>query len=153
MGLRVALYTPEETSDEAASGVVGLIVVLARRNAMTPDTLKATPIAAIARATPMRARAGVSQDGVARETPHITIAANTAIAGGGIFSSSVRKFTLIGPNDEVERRGAAPTSNEADLSQSSTHSLSHRRRDPRSLDPIVRFTGAIPLERSRPYWD
>jgi hypothetical protein len=98
MGLRVALYTPEETSDDATSGVVGLIVVLARRNAMTPDTLKATPIPAIARATPMRARVGVSQDGVDRKTPHMTIATSTATAGGGIFSSRVLKFTLIGPN-------------------------------------------------------
>src|SRR5665213_972218 len=42
------------------------------------------------------------------------------------------------PNDEVERRGTSPTSNEADLSRSSTPSLAHRRRDPRSLEPIVR---------------
>jgi hypothetical protein len=35
------------------------------------------------------------------------------------------------PNDEVERRGIAPTPNEAALSQSSIHSLAHRRRDPR----------------------
>ncbi len=41
-------------------------------------------------------------------------------------------------NDEVERRGASPTPNEATLSQSSTYSLAHRRRDPRSLEPIVR---------------
>jgi len=41
-------------------------------------------------------------------------------------------------NDEVERRGASPASNEGTLSQSSTHSLAHRRRDPRSLEPIVR---------------
>src|SRR5271170_686291 len=33
-------------------------------------------------------------------------------------------------NDEVERRGVAPTSNEADLSQSSTPSLAIRRRRP-----------------------
>ena len=123
MGLRVALYTPEETSDEAASGVVGFIVVLARRNAMTPDTLKATPIAAIARATPMRASAGAPQDGVARETPHMTIATNTATTGGGIFSSRDCMFTLMAPTDGVERRGAALTQNEADLSQSSTPSL------------------------------
>jgi len=107
MGLRVALYTPEETNDDAASGVVGLIVVLERRNATTPDMLKAPPIAAIARATPMRASAGVPQDGVDRETPHMTIATSTATAGGGIFSSSVRKFTLIQPNDEAERRAVA----------------------------------------------
>jgi hypothetical protein len=34
-------------------------------------------------------------------------ATNTATAGGGILSSSARRFTLAGPNDEVERRGAA----------------------------------------------
>ena len=33
-------------------------------------------------------------------------------------------------NYEVERRGVAPTPNEADLSQSSTPSLAQRRRDP-----------------------
>ena len=47
-------------------------------------------------------------------------------------------FVDIAPNDEVERRGDAPPSNEADLFQSSTPSLAHRRRDPRSLEPIVR---------------
>lgn len=43
------------------------------------------------------------------------------------------------PNDEVERRGVAPTSSEAVLSQSSTPSLAHRRRSPRSREPIVRL--------------
>jgi hypothetical protein len=33
-------------------------------------------------------------------------------------------------NDEVERRGVAPAPNEAGLSQSSTPSLAHRRRNP-----------------------
>ena len=42
-------------------------------------------------------------------------------------------------NDEAERRRIAPTTNEADLSQSSTPSLAQRRRDPRSLEPIVRW--------------
>jgi hypothetical protein len=42
------------------------------------------------------------------------------------------------PNDEVERREVALVANEADLSQSFTYSLAHRRRDPRSLEPIVR---------------
>jgi hypothetical protein len=41
-------------------------------------------------------------------------------------------------NDEVERRGVAPTSNEADLSRSSTASFVHRRYSPRSLEPIAR---------------
>ena len=38
--------------------------------------------------------------------------------------------TNLASNDEVERRGVAPTSNEAHLSRSSTLSLAHRRRDP-----------------------
>jgi len=37
-----------------------------------------------------------------------------------------------------ERRAVAQTPNEADLSQSSTPSLVHRRYAPRSLEPIVR---------------
>src|ERR1700723_3676885 len=50
-------------------------------------------------------------------------------------------------NDEVERRGVAPASNGADLSRSSTPSLAHRRRDPRSLEPIVRFQIALPSKQ------
>jgi hypothetical protein len=34
------------------------------------------------------------------------------------------------PNDEVERRGVGPTSNEADLSRPSAISLAHRKCDP-----------------------
>jgi hypothetical protein len=34
------------------------------------------------------------------------------------------------PNDEVERRGVAPATNEGTLSQSSTPSVTQRRRDP-----------------------
>jgi hypothetical protein len=41
-------------------------------------------------------------------------------------------------NNEAERRGIAPTTNEADLSQSSTPSLAQRSCGPRSLQPIVR---------------
>src|SRR5580698_1834932 len=60
---------------------------------------------------------------------------------------------IMGPNDEVERRGASPASNEGTLSQSSTPSLAHRRRGPRSLEPIVREHAyplfAVGLCRSR----
>jgi hypothetical protein len=73
-----------------------------------------------------------------------TKASNTAIPMSTAKASKVRldswPVTLLGhieegaPNDEVERRGASPTTNEADLSQSSTPSLAHRRRDPRSLE-------------------
>src|SRR5258708_39147741 len=41
-------------------------------------------------------------------------------------------------NDEVERRGASPASNESTLSQSSTTSRADRRCGPRSLEPFVR---------------
>jgi len=36
----------------------------------------------------------------------------------------------VSSNDEVERRGASPVSNEGTLSQSSTPSLAKRRRGP-----------------------
>lgn len=94
MGLRVILYTPEDTSDDAASGVLGLIVVFARRNVVKPDTLKLTPLAAITRAMAPRARAGISQEAVIREIPHMRKATITATAGGGILSSSVRRFMM-----------------------------------------------------------
>jgi hypothetical protein len=42
------------------------------------------------------------------------------------------------PNDEVERRGVAPTSVEADLYQSSTHSPLREATAPRSFEPSVR---------------
>jgi hypothetical protein len=53
----------------------------------------------------------------------------------------------MAPNDEVERRGASPASIEGTLSQASIPSLAHRRRDPRSLEPIVRRHLLAPLEK------
>jgi hypothetical protein len=41
-------------------------------------------------------------------------------------------------NDEVDRPTLGVSTNEDALSQSSTSSRAHRRRDPRSLQPIVR---------------
>src|ERR1700722_15814018 len=52
--------------------------------------------------------------------------------------ASVGKGPHMPSNDEVERRGVAPTTNEADLFQSSTLALTHRRHAPHSLEPIVR---------------
>src|SRR5580658_7800961 len=49
-------------------------------------------------------------------------------------------------NDEVERRAVAPRSSEVDLSQSSIPSLAHRRRAPRSLEPIVRRLRYVSIE-------
>jgi hypothetical protein len=60
----------------------------------------------------------------------------------------------IWPNDGVERREVALATNEADLSRSSTPSLAHRRRMPRSFEPIVRpcelsAGTAVPILRRR----
>ena len=54
----------------------------------------------------------------------------------------------VSSNDEVERRGVALPINEADLSQSSIPSLAHRRRAPRSLEPIVRRPHTLTLVRA-----
>ena len=56
----------------------------------------------------------------------------------GIRRPWIAALPLTGANDEVERRAGAQTPNETDLSQSSTPSLAHRIRAPRSLEPIVR---------------
>ena|ERR1700722_4764316 len=69
----------------------------------------------------------------------------------GESTNNLKFFDQGLSNDEVERRGASPASNEGTLSQSSTPSLAHRRRDPRSLEPIVRVRFAIPLTRSQCY--
>jgi hypothetical protein len=54
-------------------------------------------------------------------------------------------------NNEVERRGVAPTSNETDLSRSSTISLARRRCSPRSLEPIVRTMCSTKFSRPEQY--
>src|ERR1700722_19145349 len=46
------------------------------------------------------------------------------------------RWRPVPPNDVVERRGAWMTTNEDALSQSSIPSLTHRRRNPRSVEPI-----------------
>jgi hypothetical protein len=56
--------------------------------------------------------------------------------------SSPRNIALKSANDEVERRGASLASNEGTLSQSSTPSLAHRKRDPR--DRSNRLLGDLP---------
>src|SRR5258706_7735258 len=58
--------------------------------------------------------------------------------GGAARLELNSESTHISSNDEVERRGISPTTSEADLSRSSIFSFAHRRRDPRSLEPIVR---------------
>jgi hypothetical protein len=59
------------------------------------------------------------------------------LSGSHSFEGNTSIPSLRASNDEVERRGASPASNEGTLSQPSTPSLAHRRCDPRSLEPIV----------------
>ena len=66
-----------------------------------------------------------------RQTDHRTVA-NFPDSGSG------SRTLYCALNDEVERRGVAPTQTKLTLSQSSTPSLAHRRCHPRSLEPIVR---------------
>jgi hypothetical protein len=73
-------------------------------------------------------------------TPSATEAANNATRTGWIFTKRESATSNRSSNDEVERRGDAATRNEGDLSQSSIPSLAQRRRDPRSLQPLVRRT-------------
>ena len=89
---------PELTNDDAASGVIGFTVVRARRNDMTPATLKPTPTRPIAIAIATRVDVGIRSDGAIKEIPHMATAINAATTGGGILSSSDFTRALKGPN-------------------------------------------------------
>ena len=79
---------PELTSDVAVSGFIGLTVVFARRNEMTPAKLKPPPARENIIAAEMRVNRGISSKGAIKEIPHMVAATNAATAGGGILSSS-----------------------------------------------------------------
>src|ERR1700737_192949 len=55
------------------------------------------------------------------------------------ISMARQRYAEATTNDEVERRGDAAPTNEADLSQSSTPSLAHRSCNPRSLE-LLKWT-------------
>jgi hypothetical protein len=79
---------PELTSEDAVSGLMGLMVVLARRNEAIPATLKNT-LARTNGAQPARRRvADTGSSGVTNEIPHMPSAKTAATTGGGILSSS-----------------------------------------------------------------
>jgi hypothetical protein len=61
---------------------------------------------------------------------HTGVAVNVIVHDYAGEQETERDGLTMAHNDEVERRGVAPTCNEADLSQSSTPSLVHRRCDP-----------------------
>src|SRR6185312_15247811 len=74
------------TSEDAACGFIGFLVVFALRKATAPETLNATPTAARTRAIAMRTE-GSSAAGARRAIPHMASATSSATTGGGIFSS------------------------------------------------------------------
>ena len=83
MGLRVVRNTPELTREDARSGVVGFTVVRARRNAVTPATLKPVPINTITAAAMKRRVSDTWSNGANRDAPHIATAMTAATTGGG----------------------------------------------------------------------
>ena len=87
---------------------------------------------------------GYPSAGEARRAPHnLGVARNSGFHGELRYRADHYQANRGGldANDEVERRAGASASNECTLSQSSTPSLAHRRRYPRSLEPIVRHHG------------
>ena len=79
---------PELTRDDAVPGFMGLLVVLARRNATMPATLKATPTTATAAQAASRKTEGTCNEGVTDAMPHMAAATTTATRGGGTKASS-----------------------------------------------------------------
>src|SRR6478672_3277768 len=86
IGLRVSLKTPDVTNEDAFSGLMGLTVVLARRNDATPMMLVATPART---KIPASARCIGNMNanvGAARAMSHMRTATKSATMGGGIFN-------------------------------------------------------------------
>src|SRR5665647_2299680 len=93
---------PEQTNEDVVSGFIGLTVVLARRNEMTPARLKPPPARAIASAAATRMNMGASSNGATKEIPHMAPAISTATAGGGILSSSACMRMIMRHNVKVK---------------------------------------------------
>src|SRR6185312_10774506 len=74
------------TSEDAACGFIGFLVVFALRKATAPEALNATPTTARTKAMAMRTE-GSSAAGARRAIPHMASATSRATTGGGIFSS------------------------------------------------------------------
>src|SRR5690242_2039194 len=88
IGLRVIRNMPELTSEDADSGLVGLIVVRARRNETTPATLKNRPTIRRAEQTISRSVGSIGRNGATKDMAHIPNARTAPTMGGGILSSS-----------------------------------------------------------------
>src|SRR5262245_50427194 len=98
MGLRVKRYTPWVISDDVAPGLVGFMVVCARRKEAKAEKPKTTPINATTIAATMPSPNETLAATANEETSHMTRPKNTATRGGGIFSSSEPMATTVRPN-------------------------------------------------------
>src|SRR6267142_6486953 len=94
---------PELTNEDVNCGFVGLSVVFARRNEMTPAAENPMLTNATASANNRRMPVGTWSEGVSRESSHMAAATSTAIAGGGILSSSEFIGSIMRPNEPVEK--------------------------------------------------
>ena len=94
MGFRLHRYTPVETTEDDASGLVGLTVVLAARKESTPASAIAAPIPINMVESSNLPGMEIDSDGMLFETNHIPKACKTTCATGGILSSRVLNISL-----------------------------------------------------------
>src|SRR5262245_6689450 len=88
MGLRVKRNTPLVTSTDAEPGLIGFIVVLARKNETMAGIPKIAPVEATATAMPTRSPNGTSTGTIKEDASHMRMPTTSATSGGGTFSSS-----------------------------------------------------------------
>ena len=99
---------PELTNEDVNCGFVGLSVVFARRNEMTPAAENPMLTNATASANNRRMPVGTWSEGVSRESSHMAAATSTAIAGGGTLSSSDFIGSIMRPNVVVNGGSILP---------------------------------------------
>src|SRR5215813_14696124 len=99
MGLRVKRNTPPVTRTDAAPGLIGLIVVLARRNQTMAEIPKTAPVHATATAMPTRMPNGISTGPTNRDASHMRKPNSSATNGGGTFSSSEPIAAMVRHNE------------------------------------------------------
>jgi hypothetical protein len=94
------------TNDDAALGLMGLMVVLARRKETMPEMLMLWPMTPRASATPTRTPNGTTTGGTSEDANHMRNARHNAKTGGGTLSSRVFITMKIGLDSMTsERRG------------------------------------------------
>src|SRR5215813_5471648 len=103
MGLRVKRNTPPVTRTDAAPGLIGLIVVFARRNQTMAEIPKTAPVHATATAMPMRMPNGISTGPTNGDASHMRKPNSSATNGGGTFSSSEPIAAMVRHNVGLDR--------------------------------------------------